>query len=100
MAIFFHDIHTANFNETSFAVQGDGVGTVLIQDLSLPPFNITFNGVPPEAVVVSVGDPVITATAVITEPTPTHYTLTTTFSAPPPATATVGMNYAFAYITN
>ena len=97
MTVRYHNINVANFNLVNFVVQGDGVGTAVSVDMNLPPFNISFNGVPPELCTVDSGN--IPATAEIVEDGNGHYILTVTFSSPPPADNTLGVNVGFSYNT-
>lgn len=99
MTMRYHDISIANFNHLQFVCQGDDAATVLSFSLSLPPFNVTFNGVPPELATVNVGAEGIHATGVITEPTPDNYIMTITFDNPPPSASTVGIEVDFSYYT-
>lgn len=99
MPVRFNTVQIANFNQVNLIVQGDGLGSILKFSLSLPPFNISFNGVPPDFCKVQVQSQTITATADITEPTAGNYILTITFNIAPPSDRTLGIEVDFSYDT-
>ena len=98
MTISYSRIDKATFNEVEFNMLGDGTSTVLVIDLTDPPFNLNFNGRFPSQIEVDTREPeTITATASITSDVNSHAIMTTTFSVAPSATVPLGPIYVFHY---
>jgi hypothetical protein len=98
MTITYTGVSLATYNQVQFVMTGDGTGTVLVLNLSKPPFNISFGGVLPSSALVNTRSPSISATAVLSL-SGADVVLTITFSAAPPAGITMGPDITFIYNT-
>ena len=98
MTISYSRISKSSFNEIEFNMHGDDISTVLIIDLTDPPFNLNFNGRFPSQIEVDTREAeTITATASIASDINGHAIMTTVFSIPPDATVPLGPTYVLHY---
>jgi hypothetical protein len=95
--ITYSKISQSSFNQVEFNMLGDGTATVLIINLSKPPFNISFGGFLPSAATVTTRTPSITATATTALVNTSEVQITVTFSAPPSATVPIAPLIDFTY---
>lgn len=96
--ITYSRVSKANFNEIEFNLNGDGVSSVLVINLSRPPFNLNFNGSLPLAIELDTRDPTIIKSADAKLETINSETfLTITFDTPPPANVAVAPMLVIVY---
>jgi len=93
--ITFTSITLATPNELQFVMTGDGVATVLVINLSKPPFSVNFGGAVPSAALVSTRT-AIQATAALAL-SGADVVITVTFNSPPPVTPNTGLVITFNY---
>lgn len=93
----YSQISQDNFNQVEMNCLGDGTSNVLVLNLSMPPWNLNFEGVLPNGATVDARAGSLTATATFSTNGTGQVILTLTFSSPPSATVPIGPAVTFQY---